>query len=220
LRQSPTRFVFPDVRTLIAITHDALWAMVIWLGGNFFRFSVESSPISQDAWFALPVVVGIQLISFQLCGLYRGIWRFASFHDLRRMAVAIALSSAIIALILLLWQKSVPRSLLIIDPLLLMVFMASGRIFYRWWKEELPLNELRGQGKPVILLAANIATIPLAAEFNRSPNWKLIGVLDDDKRNKGREIAGVPVLGRWDMLPELVNKYRVGHVILSDNTGG
>jgi FlaA1/EpsC-like NDP-sugar epimerase len=207
----------PDIRTLIAIAHDAIWAIAIWLGGNFFRFSVESSPISLDAWATLPVVVGIQLISFQLCGLYRGIWRFASFHDLRRMAFAIALSSAVISVTLLLWQKSVPRSLLIIDPLLLMVFMASGRIFYRWWKEELPLNELRGQGKPVILLAANISTIPLAAEFNRSPNWKLIGVLDDDRRNKGREIAGVPVLGGWEMLPELVNKHRVGHVILSDN---
>jgi FlaA1/EpsC-like NDP-sugar epimerase len=194
-----------------------MWAVAVWLGGNFLRFNVESSPISLDAWAALPVVVGIQLISFQLCGLYRGIWRFASFHDLRRMAVAIALSSAVVALVLLLWQKSVPRSLLIIDPLLLMVFMASGRILYRWWKEELPLNEMRTQGKPVILLAANISTIPLAAEFNRSPNWKLIGVLDDDRRNRGREIAGVPVLGSWDILPDLVNKHRVGHVILSDN---
>jgi FlaA1/EpsC-like NDP-sugar epimerase len=207
----------PDARTLVAICHDAIWAIAIWLIGNFFRFSVESAPISSDAWITLPVVVGIQLFSFQICGLYRGIWRYASFHDLRRMAVALALSSAVIALTLLLWQKSVPRSLLIIDPLLLMVFMASGRIFYRWWKEELPLNELRGQGKPVILLAANISTIPLAAEFNRSPNWKLIGVLDDDRRNKGREIAGVPVIGSWDMLPDLVNKHRVGHVILSDN---
>jgi FlaA1/EpsC-like NDP-sugar epimerase len=131
--------------------------------------------------------------------------------------VSIGVASAIVALILLLWQKSVPRSLLIVDPLLLSVFMASGRILYRWWSEELPLNELRGQGKPVILLAANISTIPLAAEFNRSPNWRLIGVLDDDRRNKGREIAGVPVLGAWEMLPELVLKHRVGHVILSDN---
>jgi FlaA1/EpsC-like NDP-sugar epimerase len=207
----------PDIRTVVAIFHDAIWAILIWLGGNFFRFTVESSPISADAMASLPVVVGIQLASFQLCGLYRGIWRFASFHDLRRMAVAIALSSAMAALVLLMWQKSVPRSLLIIDPLLLMVCMASGRIFYRWWKEELPLNELRSQGKPVILLAANISTIPLAAEFNRSPNWKLIGILDNDRRNKGREIAGVPVLGGWDLLPELVNKHRVGHVILSDN---
>jgi FlaA1/EpsC-like NDP-sugar epimerase len=178
---------------------------------------VESSPVSADAWITLPVVVGVQLICFQLFGLYRGIWRFASFHDLRRIAVAISVASAVVALILLLWQKSVPRSLLIVDPLLLSVFMASGRILYRWWKEELPLNVLKGQGKPVILLAANISTIPLAAEFNRSPNWRLIGVLDDDRRNKGREIAGVPVLGAWDALPELVLKYRVGHVILSDN---
>jgi FlaA1/EpsC-like NDP-sugar epimerase len=217
LKKNLGRLRIPDFRTLIAIAHDTFWAIVIWVAGNYFRFSVESSPISPDAIASLPVVVGIQLISFQLCGLYRGIWRFASFHDLRRMAVAIAISSAVIALTLLLWQKSVPRSLLIVDPLLLMVFMAAGRIFYRWWKEELPLNELRGQGKPVILLAANISTIPLAAEFNRSPNWKLIGVLDDDRRNTGREIAGVPVLGAWDMLPELVNKHRVGHVILSDN---
>jgi FlaA1/EpsC-like NDP-sugar epimerase len=206
----------PDARTIVAICHDAFWATSIWLAGNFFRFSVESSPISADAWATLPVVVLVQLMAFQACGLYRGIWRFASFHDLRRIAVAIAISSSVIALVLLLWQKNVPRSLLLIDPLLLMVFMAGGRILYRWWKEELPLNGFKAQGKPVILLAANISTIPLAAEFNRSPNWRLVGVLDNDRRNAGREIAGVPVIGTWDMLPELVAKYRVGHVILSD----
>jgi FlaA1/EpsC-like NDP-sugar epimerase len=217
LSSTSSRLQVPDFRTVVAIAHDAFWAIVVWIAGNYLRFSVESSPVSADAWITLPVVVGVQLICFQLFGLYRGIWRFASFHDLRRIAVSIGVASAIVALILLLWQKSVPRSLLIVDPLLLSVFMASGRILYRWWSEELPLNELRGQGKPVILLAANISTIPLAAEFNRSPNWRLIGVLDDDRRNKGREIAGVPVLGAWEMLPELVLKHRVGHVILSDN---
>jgi FlaA1/EpsC-like NDP-sugar epimerase len=217
LSSTSSRLQVPDFRTVIAIAHDAFWAIVVWIAGNYLRFSVESAPVSADAWITLPVVVGVQLICFQLFGLYRGIWRFASFHDLRRIAVSIAVASAVVALILLLWQKNVPRSLLIVDPLLLSVFMASGRILYRWWSEELPLNELRGQGKPVILLAANISTIPLAAEFNRSPNWRLIGVLDDDRRNKGREIAGVPVLGAWEMLPELVLKHRVGHVILSDN---
>jgi FlaA1/EpsC-like NDP-sugar epimerase len=217
LSSTSSRLQVPDFRTVVAIAHDAFWAIVVWIAGNYLRFSVESSPVSADAWITLPVVVGVQLICFQLFGLYRGIWRFASFHDLRRIAVSIGVASSIVALILLLWQKSVPRSLLIVDPLLLSVFMASGRILYRWWSEELPLNELRGQGKPVILLAANISTIPLAAEFNRSPNWRLIGVLDDDRRNKGREIAGVPVLGAWEMLPELVLKHRVGHVILSDN---
>jgi FlaA1/EpsC-like NDP-sugar epimerase len=217
LSSTSSRLQVPDLRTVVAIAHDAFWAIVVWIAGNYLRFSVESSPVSADAWMTLPVVVGVQLASFQLFGLYRGIWRFASFHDLRRIAASISVASAVVALILLLWQKSVPRSLLIVDPLLLSVFMASGRILYRWWSEELPLNELRGQGKPVILLAANISTIPLAAEFNRSPNWRLIGVLDDDRRNKGREIAGVPVLGAWEMLPELVLKHRVGHVILSDN---
>jgi FlaA1/EpsC-like NDP-sugar epimerase len=217
LSSTSSRLQVPDFRTVVAIAHDAFWAIVVWIAGNYLRFSVESAPVSADAWITLPVVVGVQLICFQLFGLYRGIWRFASFHDLRRIAVSIAVASAVVALILLLWQKNVPRSLLIVDPLLLSVFMASGRILYRWWSEELPLNELRGQGKPVILLAANISTIPLAAEFNRSPNWRLIGVLDDDRRNKGREIAGVPVLGAWEMLPELVLKHRVGHVILSDN---
>jgi FlaA1/EpsC-like NDP-sugar epimerase len=212
-----SKFKIPDIRTLVAIAHDAFWAIVVWIAGNYLRFSVESAPVSTDAWLTLPVVVGVQLAAFQIFGLYRGIWRFASFHDLRRIAVSISVASAVVALILLLWQKSVPRSLLIVDPLLLSVFMASGRILYRWWSEELPLNDLRGQGKPVILLAANLSTIPLAAEFNRSPNWRLIGILDDDRRNVGREIAGVPVLGGWETLPELVAKHRVGHVILSDN---
>lgn len=207
----------PDPRTLIALAHDTVWAAVVWVAANYFRYNLENSAMSPDVWITLPIAVGIQIACFQSFGLYRGIWRFASFHDLRRIAVAVGTAGAIVAIVVLLWQRQIPRSTLLLTPLLLMVFMASGRIVYRWWKEELPLSEMRKQGKPVILLAANISTIPLAAEFNRSPNWRLIGVLDDDRRNRGREIAGVPVLGGWDMLPELVLKHRVGHVILSDN---
>lgn len=60
----------------------------------------------------IPVVLGAQALVLWWTGLYRGLWRFASFQDLWNIARAGAIGSLVIALGLFLFSRleGVPRS--------------------------------------------------------------------------------------------------------------
>jgi hypothetical protein len=69
-------------------------------------------------------------------GLYRGIWRYASLHDLKRILLSVAAAALLVVAGMYVAQKTaVPRSVLILYPLLLVGLMGGSRLLYRAWKE-------------------------------------------------------------------------------------
>ncbi len=208
------------IRTTVAILHDAGWVIACWLLAFWFRQGMEPALLWSNALRTVGIVVCLQMACFFSFGLYRGIWRYSSLNDLRRIAMAVGTASLLVPATMLLLQQGilVPRTVYVIDPLLLLLFMSSGRMIYRWWKEERPLAQVIGAGKPVILLASSEdQLLSIVNSFRRSPNWQLVGILEERLGAHGRELAGVPVLGGWHKLPSMVQKYSVGHVILEDS---
>ena len=207
-------------RTLLAMLHDLAWVVVLWLGLFGFRLAATSdwSAVAPEALQTLALVFPIQFGTFLAFGLYRGIWRYASLHDVRRIAIAVGVSALLVPTAMLLTglSHSVPRSIYLLDPLLLILSMAAGRVFYRWWRE-LPLAELRSQGKPVLLLSSTDSAISMVLAFNRSAQWRLVGVLDEQRGRTGRAVAGVPVLGAWNDLAQVAGRLHVAHAILGDS---
>jgi FlaA1/EpsC-like NDP-sugar epimerase len=102
-----------------------------------------------------------------------------------------------------------------INPLLLILFMGSGRIVYRWWKEHRQFNLLREQGKPVLVMGAGDGARRLLSELERSATWQVIGMLDDNRGKVGREIAGYTVLGSWDEVANVAQRTSARHVIFA-----
>lgn len=65
-----------------------------------------------------------------------GIWRYASLMDLRRIIVAVASASVVAAAaIYMLRLPGVPRSVLILHPVLLVLAMGGSRFAYRAWRD-------------------------------------------------------------------------------------
>jgi FlaA1/EpsC-like NDP-sugar epimerase len=149
--------------------------------------------------------------------LYRGIWRYASVADLRRILFAVIVAAVFIPLVLVLFrvQAVVPRSVLIIDPLLLLLFMGGSRLLYRLWKENLLYGNFHLQGEPVLVLGAGTAGIGLSKELILSTAWHPVGFLDDDTNSQGRIINGIKVLGKLDSLPYWANRFEVNQAIIA-----
>ena len=127
-----------NLRTVTIILHDILVAVFAWLGAYWLRFNLEVPPEYQAAALStLAWVVPLQAVVFWRFGLYRGIWRFASLPDLKRIVLAVGLAALLVPLVLVLFRVSVvvPRSVLILDPLLLIIVMGGSRLAYRAWKE-------------------------------------------------------------------------------------
>jgi FlaA1/EpsC-like NDP-sugar epimerase len=205
-------------RNLIAVAYDGLVAAAAWSFGFIARYNFTIAPETRDALLAsLPVVVIIELACFAWFGLYRGIWRYASMHDIKRIVTAVGVSALVVPAAFLLWRHGlgIPRVLYFINPLLLILFMGSGRILYRWWKEHRQFNMLRDQGKPVLMMGAGDGARRLLSELERSATWQVVGMLDDNQAKVGREIAGCTVLGSWDDVAAIAQRTGAHHVIFA-----
>ena len=206
-------------RTLAIILHDILVAALAWLGAYWLRFNLVVPPEYQTAALSTLVwVVPLQAIVFWRFGLYRGIWRFASLPDLKRIVMAVGLAALAIPLVLILFRVSavVPRSVLILDPLLLVIVMGGSRLAYRAWKEHRLASVLHPDSKPVLVAGAGSAADFLLRELARNPSgFHVVGLLDDSRDKQGRLVQGIPVLGALEEVALHARKMEVTDIVLA-----
>ncbi len=206
-------------RSVAALMHDILAAILAWVFAYQLRFNFNLPPeYIPSLWQVALFVIPIQSIYFVQFGLYKGVWRFASLLDLKRILMAIIMASITIVALLYMFKPIyiiVPRSVLLLNPILLMMLMAGSRFLYRSWKEHqlYGVNQIRGE--PVLVLGAGDAAIGLLRDLERSEEWRVIGLLDDNSNIHGRSLMGVNILGDVAKLPEIANKLGVKNVIVA-----
>ena len=205
-------------RALLAFSHDVAVAAIAWYAGYLLRFNFDiPAPFVQSMLQTMVWVVPIQAIVFWRLGLYRGIWRYASLPDIKQILSAIAIATLLAPLILLMLRLPVvvPRSVLVLDPILLTLLMAGSRLIYRAWKEHRLYGVLNLKGAPVLVLGAGDGASTLLKELARSHEWRVVGLLDDNAAKQERYIQGVKVLGRLDDLPRLAGALKVANAIIA-----
>ena len=203
-------------RSLLAISHDIAAALIAWYAAYSLRFNLDIPDFYlRQLIDSLAMVVPLQTAIFWSFGLYRGIWKYASIPDLKKIIYAVGTGMvAIPALMVMLhYPVGIPRSVLILYPILLVLFMGGSRIVYRTWKEK----RLYGfsEGKPVLVLGAGDAAANLVKSLERSREWRVIGLLDDDQKKHGRMIHGVRVMGPIGDLPGIAKNLSVENVIIA-----
>ena len=207
-----------DLRTLLAMLHDFAAAAFAWSLAYLLRFNFEPPPHFIDEMLhTLIWVVPLQSIIFWHFGLYRGLWRYASVTDLRRIFLAVLTAAALIPLVLWMFRISavIPRSVLVIDPALLLLLMGGSRFIYRLWKEHGFYRNLKLNVEPVLVLGASDAAVGLSKELARSRDWRLVGFLDDNVDKHGRVLNGIKVLGALDSLPQWTERMSVKQAIIA-----
>jgi FlaA1/EpsC-like NDP-sugar epimerase len=205
-------------RSALVFLFDLSAACAAWIGTFLLRFNFEwPEEYSVPMAVGLMVLVPAHAIVCRWAGLYRGMWVFASLPDLSRVLRAVAVSSMALWAFVAVYRSvpAVPRSTLALYPMLLVIIMAGGRVAYRMWKEHRLYGGLVAQGKPVVIVGAGRGGAMLLRELERSPDWRVVGLVDDDREKWGCELLGRPVLGPIRALPEILAAERVRHVILA-----
>ena len=206
------------IRTFIAVTHDFVAIAVAWWLAYLFRFNFEIPSASVQLLLEiLPWTLLVQGSLFLWFGLYRGLWRYASLPDLKRIFVAVL--SGAVALLLIFWPldllAEIPGAVIALAPLLLMLIMGGSRLIYRAWKERRLYGLESNEAKLVLIIGAGSTAVNLVKALAGSREWHVVGMLDDDSRKLGTRLQGVRVLGRIDELPQWVRKLNVEHVIIA-----
>jgi len=189
-----------------------------WIAAYVIRFNgAVPHDFREGALGALVWVLPVYAVVFRVFGLYRGMWVFASLPDLMRISKSIIVGALVVMVGAVMSQPIpiIPRSVLIVSPLLLFLAMGGARALYRAAKEFYLYGGLVGQGKPVIVLGAGTAGAMLARELARSSEWRLVGMLDDDPGKQGREVLAHKVLGSFGDLPRIAEQLKVDYVIIA-----
>jgi FlaA1/EpsC-like NDP-sugar epimerase len=165
----------------------------------------------------------IHAASFILNGMYKGVWRFSSMHDLIRVvkASAIALSISLVVCFFMTRLQNVPRSMFLIEFLILIIGLGGGRFVYRFLKDQTSLRSVIGgtdsEVKNILIVGAGRAGEKLVRDIYATPALKLkvVGILDDDKFKKNVLIHNVSVFGGIDLIPEIVKKHSVDKIFIA-----
>ena len=97
--------LFPAKTFFVFIT-SAFTVAISFLLAFYLRFEFQfpaKEIVSLER--ALPFVVLVKLLMFYLFGIYSGMWRYVSIHDLRQIFLANLVSTALLFIIILTWRQ-------------------------------------------------------------------------------------------------------------------
>ncbi|MFH1981111.1 MAG: nucleoside-diphosphate sugar epimerase/dehydratase [Pseudomonadota bacterium] len=205
-------FQYKNKNFWIILLADAFLAAACYWGAYLLRFEGNiSTPylasFAQTVWWVIVVKLGCLFI----LDVYKGMWRYTSIQDLRRIITASVLGSVLVVFILVIFHRfeGFPRSVFIIDFLLFFLTISGFRMAIRMYYQSTDqgffnyfVREMRGSGKRVIIIGAGDAGEKFLREIRENPrlNYQAVGFVDDAKNKIDRTMHGVSVLGGIDTL--------------------
>ena len=201
-------------RFVVLVLDTALCVLTVWLA-YYLRLG-EFVALSGNALFAAMTSVGLALPVFIVSGLYRAIFRYSGWPALLTVAKAIAVYGLVYASVFTaIGVKDVPRTLGMIQPILLLLFVGASRALARIGLGDQYQSILKTASRPKVLIyGAGRTGRQLAAAMNNSPEMQVAGFLDDDDRLQGHVLNGLPIYNPAD-LATLVTTLKIGDVLIA-----
>jgi FlaA1/EpsC-like NDP-sugar epimerase len=163
----------------------------------------------------LPILLALRTAAFTVFRLHQGLWRYASVWDLQNIIGAVSLSSVAFALVVNVFVDlgPYPRSIHIIDSMLLIVMLGGVRMLRRVYHE---FDRFQTERRVLIFGAGDAGEMIVRdMKNNRFYNCDPIGFVDDDIEKVGRSIHGVPVLGTREDLAKILEEEQPHEVIVA-----
>jgi FlaA1/EpsC-like NDP-sugar epimerase len=208
----------PVSRSLLVSGFDLLCVVMCWCAAYLlrFNFSIPEDFLRTGLW-SLLWVAPLHLVMFRAFGLYKGMWVFASLPDLSRIVRAVGVAAALVIVLATLMRGStpIPRSVLVAFPVFLLMMMGGARAMYRVWREHRLYGALAAEGRPALLIGAGEAGINVMRQLGRSPDWRLVAVLDDNSVKHGREMMGLRIVGPINELEHWARELKAQHAIVA-----
>ena len=210
--------IFTNSRGLLSFFIDMCVVMFSWILAFFLRFNFDVPDYYiLNIVKSLIAITIIQSFLFGVFKLFRGTWRYVSVVELRKIIICILLGTLILifANFVLLSYFFIPRSVLIIFPLLCIFFMGGIRFLYRISCDYSSSANNLNNVQEVVIIGSGPVAVSLMKDLISLKVWRIVSILDDDSAMHGREIMGIEVKGGISLLPNIKEKYNLTHLIVA-----
>ena len=180
-------------KRVVVIALDVLMMLASVWGAFYLRVDQTGLPFAQQAYvYLLAPLLAIPV--FVRFGLYRAIFRYTGMAALATTAKAVALYAVLFfgALLYFKWE-GVPRTLGLIQPLLLLLLVGISRAMARFWLAGWSGKARHAVGR-LLIYGAGEAGVETASALAVGRQFVLLGFIDDDKKKAGRSINGVDIM--------------------------
>ena len=204
----------PAKRLLAMAVDVSLCIFTVWLALSLHLESWVAMQGSQ--WVAVGLSLALALPIFVKMGLYRAIFRYAGVSALTTVTKAVFFYGlAYATLLAALALPGVPRTLGLLQPLLLLLAVGASRALGRYCLSGEYLNHLQHRAvNKVLIYGAGSAGRQLAGAMANDRSMRAVGFFDDDERLHGQVLNGLRIYSPAE-LAQWVAKLEVSDVLLA-----
>ena len=175
----------------------SLCILCTWLA--FYLRLEQYIKINDVTILAVIISISLAIPTFWLLGLYKTMFRFAGPSTIFTVAVATSAYGLLYFMIISVYGiqdptnstfKGIPRSVGIIQPILLFLGISSSRIIIRYLLVNTFTFKNSKNKKKVLIYGAGSAGRQLLASLENNPEMKVVGFLDDNKQFHNQSILG------------------------------
>lgn len=207
----------PRLKNFIAFAIDGISAFLVSLLSLYIRldevfFLIPTSHLLYQGFIFSFIAIAI---NYHL-RIHKGIWRYFNLDYLKQIVKSAFLITLVFTAVLFLDSRldNLPRSVIILNWILLTIFMIAPRALYRVLRtKQIPSIKTvfdrinSAPTSPILIAGVGSAAEIFITELNNLPhnNYTVVGIIDV-KENVGRYFLNIPVLGTINELTRIVNK--------------
>jgi len=209
-------------KILITIVHDFFIFCFSFFIALLLRLEYDYAIyLMESLWFFSILFAFINIFILQYYGLYHGIWRYASMHEIISIFKSIVISTLfIIAVLFLIFRlQDIPRSFPVLLFIVSLLGVTGPRVFYRVLKDKVTKKRSR---IPVLVVGDNGTSenfIRLTKTEKNSP-YDVVGIIGTKKAGVGRRIHNIPIISTihdLNHLEEQIKNLELQRIIVSDH---
>ncbi|MDR7029833.1 nucleoside-diphosphate sugar epimerase/dehydratase [Rhizobium rosettiformans] len=203
-------------KRVFMISLDVIALMIALWGSYAIRLSVWTPTITGERLLLAAFAPMVAIPVFIRLGLYRSVIRYlpeaAIWTIIKAMLIATMSWVIVIFLMEMTGQGIVPRSVPFLYFILGTLLIGGMRFAAKWIL--MSGTGLRRNEKPIFIYGAGPTAAQLARALRGHGNRYVMGLIDDDPTNHGRDIGGYRVFPS-SQLPSLIDRYGITEIVLS-----
>lgn len=174
---------------------DAIVVMAAWWMAFLLRYNFEiPSEVLPLVLRTAAIATACFVFGLALRRVYRQVWRFAGLPELRQLGTGVLLGALFtVAAIVMLRYSAVPRSVLVMHPILVLTLLGALRAGWRTLIER--RRTLALPGTPLLIIGSLQDASDALRTLGALSQWVPVGILSPVSAEVGRSIQNVPVLG-------------------------